>query len=359
MSSVLVHAPHAHSGAGVGGVMATVMLALAPATAFGFWAFGWPAIYLWTVTVLACVLTEAVCLKWRGQHALPRLADGSAILTGWLLAVSLPPWAPAWLGVVGAVAAIALGKQVFGGLGQNPFNPAMVGRVLLLIAFPVEMTTWVAPHPLGSSGAPDLWAAAGITLGGNGYDAVTSASLLGGFKTELTRGVEGASAIAHAFAPLSNGLAGMRAGSLGETSAGLLLLGGLFLLWRGVIGWQAPVGMLLGVLVPAAILHTTHPDTTLPVSAHLFGGGLLLGAFFIVTDYVSSPGTPAGRLVFGLGCGLLTFVIRNFAGYPEGVAFAVMLMNAMTPLIDRAIRPRVYGRDRRGRSLPPLGGDKK
>ncbi|HEY6897453.1 MAG TPA: RnfABCDGE type electron transport complex subunit D [Rhodocyclaceae bacterium] len=347
-----VAAPHTTTSNSAGRVMATVMLALAPATLFGFWLYGWPAIYLWTITIAAAMLGEAFCLRLMGQPAAPVLWDGSAALTGWLLALSLPPWAPWWIGAFGGLFATVLSKQIFGGLGQNLFNPAMVARVALLISFPVQMTAWVAPTPLFSAAAPGLIDGLHITLRGMqpGFDGMASASLLGYAKTELSRGIDLAQSLVHA--PVQAWY-GSRPGSLGETAAWLIVAGGVAMMFLRIISWHIPVAMLAGIALPAVILHSVDPARYLDASTHLFSGGAMLGAFFIATDYVTSPNTPRGQLIFGAGCGLLTWIIRTFAGYPEGVAFAVLLMNSLTPIIDSYVKPRIYGRDRKGAALEP------
>lgn len=351
-SSYPVCAPHAVTAHSVSRVMAIVMAALAPATLYGFWLYGWPSIYLWLVTVGAALLGEALCLRLMGRRAPPVLQDGSAALTGWLLALSLPPWAPWWIGFLGGMFATVLGKQVFGGLGQNLFNPAMVARVALLISFPVQMTAWIGPLPLDAAAAPGPLAGLAITFAGlPSLDAVASATLLGFGKTELSRGVDLLQSLPHA--PAAS-LAGHRPGSLGETAVLLIAGGGVAMLFLRVITWHIPVAMLLGIAVPAAILHAVDPARHLDAATHLLSGGAVLGAFFIATDYVTSPGTPRGQLIFGAGCGVLTWVIRTWAGYPEGVAFAVLLMNSLTPIIDSYVRPRVHGRDRKGAALDPL-----
>jgi electron transport complex protein RnfD len=342
----IAHSPHAHAVNSVSRIMATVMLALVPATLFGFWLYGWPAVYLWAVSLLAAVVGEAVMLKFQQRSVKPAILDGSGVLTAWLLALSLPPWAPWWIAVVGALFAVIIGKQVFGGLGQNVFNPAMAARVMLLISFPLEMTTWVPPM----SALPSLADGLAVTFGGMHVDAVSSASLLGHVKTEFSRGLGLEQALAGHYAPL-DALWGRRSGSLGETSALLILAGGVFLLARRIIRWHAPVAMLAGVALPALVMNLVAPEHYADPVYHLLSGGVMLAAFFIVTDPVTSPNTAAGQLLFGLGCCLLTYVIRTWGAYPEGVAFAVMLMNAATPLIDRYIKPRIYGRTRQGEPL--------
>lgn len=347
-------APYAVTRDSVSRVMLTVSAALLPATLFGFWLYGWPAVHLWWITLAFAAFGEGLSLRLAGRRAIPALKDGSALLTGWLLALSLPPWAPWWIGALGGLFATVLGKQVFGGLGQNLFNPAMVARVALLISFPVQMTIWVQPLPLTDLAAPDFVEGLRLTLGGmtKQYDAMASASILGHAKTELSRGIDLAHSLAATGAP-GAGLDGVRAGSLGETASLLIAAGGVALIALGVIGWQIPFAMLAALALPAMLAHALDPARYLDAGSHLLAGGAMLGAFFIATDYVTSPGTPAGRLVFGAGCGLLTWIIRTWGGYPEGVAFAVMLMNALTPAIDRYLKPRVYGRDRRGRALEP------
>lgn len=343
--------PHAHATGGVTAIMGKVMLALAPATLYGLWLFGWPAIFLWLITIGSALLGEALSLRLAGRAVRPALTDGSAAITGWLLALTLPPWAPWWIGVVGGLFATVVGKHVFGGLGQNLFNPAMVARVALLISFPVIMTSWVAPQPINAATSPDLVHGLRITLADTPVpDAMASASLLGHAKTELSRGVNLAHAFGAANAPATS-LTGYRAGSLGESAAVLIAIGGLFLLFSGIISWHIPAAMLTAIALPAAIAHGVNPDRYLDAGTHLLSGAAMLGAFFIATDYVTSPNTRAGQLVFGAGCGFLTWVIRSWGGYPEGVAFAVLLMNALTPAIDRLIQPRIYGRDRKGKPL--------
>ncbi len=346
------HSPHAHAPGGIGGLMATVMLALVPATLYGFWLYGWPAINLWLVTLAAALLGEAAALWLMRRPLRPALADGSALLTAWLLALSLPPWAPWWLAALGALFAVVVGKQIFGGLGQNPFNPAMAARVMLLIAFPLEMTTWVAPQPLSAATSPGFGQSLAITFAGlTPTDAVSSATLLGHVKTELGRGAELAGVMAAWFDPAAFAV-GQRAGGLGESSALLLLLGGLALIARRVITWHIPFAVLAGAALPAVIAHALAPGQYLPAEAHVLSGGLVLAAFFIATDPVTSPNSAAGQLLYGFAMGLLAWIIRTWGVYPEGVAFAVLLMNAATPVIDRYLRPRVYGRDRKGAALP-------
>lgn len=347
-----IASPHAHGGNSVSRTMFRVQMALVPATLYGFWLFGWPAFFLWLLTILSCLGFEALSLKMMGVTRIKRtLFDGSALLTGWLLAMTLPPWAPWWVAVVGGFIAIVIGKQVFGGVGQNVFNPAMVARVALLVSFPVPLTMWVSPLPLSSLAAPDFIDGLRIFLTSLPQpDAMASASLLGYTKTELSRGIDLFHSLAGDHAPVLSWI-GARSGSFGESASLLILAGGLYLIAVGIITWHAPFAVLAGLAIPAAIGHALDPTHYLSASAHLLSGAAMLGAFFIATDYVTSPNTTTGQLIFGLGIGFMTWVIRTWGGYPEGMAFAVLLMNALTPVIDRFVKPRILGRDRKGKPL--------
>jgi electron transport complex protein RnfD len=350
MNPSLSASPHAHAPVSIGRTMGLVILALVPATLFGLVSFGWPAIFLFSVTVGATVGFEALSLMAAGRPVRVTLMDGSALLTGWLLALTLPPWAPWWIGVVGGALAVLLGKQVFGGIGQNLFNPAMVARVALLISFPLEMTRWVAPAPLFTGNAPGFSDGLAITFGGQAYDGMTGASILGHVRTELGQGEPLNAALAAIFDPFS-ALVGLVPGSLGETSAVLLVVGGIWLIRKGIIGWEIPTALLGTVAALATLMHLIDPGHYAGAPYHLLSGATLLAAFFIATDPVTSPVSRSGQLLFGAGVGLLVYVIRTWGGYPEGVAFAVLLMNAATPMIDHYLKPRIYGRDRRGQPL--------
>jgi electron transport complex protein RnfD len=331
--------------------MFSVWLAMLPASLYGVYLYGWPALNLLLLTSIAALASEALGLRLAGKPIKISLMDGSALVTGWLLAMTLPPWAPWWIAVVGAFFALVVGKQVFGGIGQNLFNPAMLGRVALLIAFPLEMTTWVSPQPLFSAQAPGLLDSLAITFGSAAdIDALSGASLLGHIKTEVGRNVALSDALQGAYS-FSDAAIGEMRGSLGETSAILLLIGGIFLLARKIITWHIPVAMLGTVAVLATLMHLIDPSRYADAGVHLFSGGLMLGAFFIATDPVGSPSTPRGQLIYAAICGALIYVIRTWAGFPEGVAFAVLLMNAATPLIDHYMRPRIYGRTNKGDPL--------
>ncbi len=317
--------PHVHSGTDVQRIMRDVILALLPGLLVGFFYFGLDAVRVTALAVAGCLLAE-----WAMNRALKRdntLGDLSAVLTGVLLAMNLPSGSPWWMVLVGSLVAIILGKAIYGGLGFNPFNPALVARVFLLISFPVQMTRWVVPAGPGTK-----------------LDALTGATPLGLAKEAASLGKPLAEADLPSSAQM---LLGNMGGSFGEVSAGALLLGGLFLIWRGHIRWQIPVGFIGTVVLVTGIAHAAAPDRYLSPLIHVLAGGLMLGAFFMATDMVTSPVTRRGMLIFGVGCGLLTAIIRLWGGYPEGVSFAILLMNAATPLIDRYTRPRVFGGQRR------------
>ena len=347
--------PFTHGSSSVQKTMVTVLAALVPATLFNIYLFGWPALFLFAVTLGACLGAEALCLRIAGKPVMSALTDGSAAITGWLLAMSLPPWAPWWIGVLGAVFAIPLAKHVFGGLGQNVFNPAMVARVALLVSFPVQMTLFVTPHPLFAEGSLSFGQALGITFGTGTLDSMSAASALGFVKTELSRGIPAAESIKHV-PDLMDLARGVRAGSMGETSALLILVGGLVLMAKRIISWHIPVSVMGTLFVMGTVFNAIDPGRFTPGLFHLLSGATFLGAFFIATDYVTSPVSKQGQLVFGIGIGLLSWVIRTFAGYPEGMAFAVLLMNSLTPIIDQHFRPRSFGRTRKGEPLA-LKGD--
>ena len=317
----LSSSPHIHSGETTDKVMRLVIYALLPATALSIYFFGLPALSVLLICTLGCVAFEALACKIMARPQ--TITDGSAALTGILLALNLPPSSPWWISLLGAAIAILIGKQVYGGLGYNPFNPALVARVVLLISFPVQMTSWTSPAPIGS-----------------GLDAVTAATPLGEMKTAVMLTGKLPEMATSGF---SNYFLGNMAGSLGEVSALALLLGGLFLLYKKIITWHTPISFIGTVVVVSGLFWLTDPTKYPNPLFHLITGGLILGAFFMATDMVSSPVTYKGMLIFGFGCGLLTVLIRLFGGYPEGVSFAILLMNAATPLIDRYTRPKIYG----------------
>lgn len=340
MSLITLSSPHAHDNSSVSRVMLHVCFALTPATLLAFYFFGLPAILLFILTTASAIAFESICLKLLGQSQ-QRLWDGSALLTGWLLALTLPPWAPWWIGVGGSFIAIVIGKQLYGGLGQNVFNPAMLARVALLISFPVQMTTWA--QPLDSFTDVSLGQSLAIIFNENIPDGTTGATALGHLKTELSLGADANTVVAESFSA-SRAFFGNTAGSLGETSALLILAGGLWLLIMRIITWHIPVAMLATTFILATVFHWVAPEHFGSGLFHVLSGGMIIGAFFIATDLVTSPSSASGKLVFGFGCGALDFIIRTWGGFPEGIGFAVLFMNALTPLIDIYFKPRVYGR---------------
>ena len=328
--------------------MVAVMVCLSPATALGLWHFGWPSVFLFAITLLSALVFEALCLWIAGRPVLRFAADGSALLTGWLVALSLPPWAPWWVGVVGAGVALVIGKHIYGGLGQNLFNPAMVARAMLLIALPVQLTQWV---PSVDGAGPGFAESLSITFGaGADFDAISAASALGHMKAQLDAG-KAMPEILGELPSLRDQFFGRAPGSLGETGTALLLAGGLCLVLLRIITLVIPLSVLGSLGALASLAWAIDPGRFPPPLVHLTSGGVMLCAFFIATDYVTSPVTGLAKAIYGAGVGALIFLIRSFGSFPEGVAFAVLLMNACTPLLDAWIQPRVFGRTRSGKPL--------
>jgi electron transport complex protein RnfD len=327
----------------VSGVMLQVVYALIPGIAAYAWLFGWGIIINLCIAVISCLATEAAVLQFRQRPVRASLTDGSALVTGMLLALALPTMAPWWLTVLGAVFAIVFGKQLFGGLGYNPFNPAMLGYAMLLIAFPREMTVWLLPvsllvEPLS------FMDHLGIIFKGEvpayyNLDAITSATVLDSLKTQLGMGHTMAEArVTPVFGAL--GGTGWEWINLG------FLAGGVWLMFKRVISWHIPLALLGGLALMALIFYIFDPDSYAPPLFHLASGAAILGAFFIATDPVTASTTARGRLIFGAGIGVLTYIIRTWGGYPDGIAFAVLLMNMATPTIDYYTQPRVFGHRR-------------
>ena len=333
------NSPHLPATGDVPALMQRVLLALLPGIACATWLLGWGIlinILLASVTALAA---EAVMLRIRGRPAMPGLRDGSALVTGVLLALALPPLTPWWIPVIGSLFGVVVAKQLYGGLGYNPFNPAMAGYVVLLISFPLELTLWppVAEWP----SLPDTLALvfAGQLPAGVSLDALTAATPMDGIKTRLGLN-ETVSEIR------ASGLFGMVGGLGWEWINLAYLAGGLALLKLRVIQWHIPVSLLGSLFLTALVFYLLNPDHYTAPDFHLFSGATMLAAFFIATDPVSACTTPRGRLLFGAGIGLLIYIIRTWGGYPDGVAFAVLLMNMAAPVIDHYTQPRVFGHDR-------------
>jgi len=321
----LSSSPHIRDGSSIPGVMHTVVMALLPGAAMGVYLFGLPALLTIIIAIASSVALEA-WMQWIMGRRIT-VFDGSAILTGLLLAMNLPSSAPWWLTIIGSMVAIIVGKHLYGGLGQNIFNPALVARVFLLISWPVQMTSFPAPSALLAKGV----------------DAVAAATPLSAIKMEL---MSHKANIDIALLPQPSTfdlLLGAHAGSLGEVSIIALLIGGLYLLYKKIITWHIPISFIGTALAFSAIMWFVDPAKYANPVFHIMTGGLILGAFFMATDYVTSPVTNKGMLIFGAGCGFLTILIRLFGGYPEGVSFAILLMNLATPLIDKLVTPSKFG----------------
>ncbi|MDR2894868.1 MAG: RnfABCDGE type electron transport complex subunit D [Alistipes sp.] len=314
--------PHVFAPRDTTRIMGDVLIALVPALAVSVWVFGWGVLAVSVVSVACCVAFEWLVQRYliKGPATVGNL---SAVVTGVLLAFNLPSSIPLWLVMIGAFVSIVVAKMTFGGLGRNPFNPALVGRVFLVIAYPVQMTSF-----------PAVDAASGATPLALAKETLKS----GGTVSEVMAGID-----------MSNLLVGFKSGSFGEVAAVALLLGGAWLLWRRVIRWHIPVAVLGTMALLSAILWLAAPEAYMPPMFHLLTGGALLGAFFMATDYSTSPMTVRGGVIFGVGIGLITLVIRLWGAYPEGMSFAILVMNAVVPLIDMYIKPKHFGASRTGR----------
>lgn len=347
ISDLFVSSPHGKMGLTTNQMMRMVCYATIPGFIAQIVYFGWGTLIQLVLCIATAIAAEAIVLSMRERPVRRTLSDGSAILTGLLLALSIPPLAPWWIAVIGTAFAIIIVKQLYGGMGFNLFNPAMVGYVVLLISFPVAMTNWLPPSELMTLPLSFADAASAVftdyTIEGynllqlrTSVDGVTMATPLDNFKTQLSQQHTGSEIIT---SPLYSdfGGTGWQWVNLGY------LIGGLWLLKRGVIRWHIPVSLLLTLGLLSLFAYGIHPDQNLSPSMMWFSGATMFAAFFIATDPVSASTTPKGRLIYGVLIGLLIFVIRNWGGYPEGVAFAVLLANMCVPLIDHYTQPRVYG----------------
>lgn len=321
--------PHIHSGASIDRCMWNVIIALMPALAVSIWVFGLPALAVTLTSVSVCLLTEWVITRYM-LHAESSLSNGSAIITGILLAFNVPSILPLWMVAIGAVVAIGIAKMSFGGLGGNIWNPALVGRVFLLLSFPAAMTTW----PADISSAYDALTSTGATSSAQA-DASTGATIL----TYLNSSHSDISD----FDFLNMALGHMN-GSMGETGAIVILVGLIWLLVTRTVTWHIPVSVI------AASALTSWALGGNPL-LDIFAGGLLLGAVFMATDYVTSPMTPKGQIIFGVMIGFITIIIRRYGAYPEGMSFAILLMNSFVPLINRYCRPSIFGEKKRRATL--------
>lgn len=326
---VLTSSPFVKDTADTRWIMWQVNIALLPIIAASVWHFGLAALLILAASVAGAISVEAIVLK-RSAHVEGRLSDGSGLLTGLLLGLTLPPGIALWIAFAGGAISIGLGKVLFGGLGGNKFNPALVGRAFLQAAFPVAMTTWPPVLQEGRflSAPGTLFAPPFLT---SGVDGVTQATPLAQMSFD---GI---------YTPSMDMLLGSTNGSLGEASTLLILLCGAYLALRKVLNWRIPLSVFIGVGAMSGILFLVSPETYPSPEFHLLAGGLMLGAVFMATDPVTSPLTQRGCWIFGIGIGILVVIIRQFGGLPEGVMYAILFMNAVTPLIDRASQARTFG----------------
>lgn len=344
----IASSPYTHNQRQTSRIMLLVVLATLPGIAAQLWFFGWGTLLQIILACVSALAAEALVLRLRKQQVGAIIGDNSALLTGLLLAVSVPPFTPWWMVVLGTVFAVIIAKQLYGGLGHNPFNPAMIGYVVLLISFPVQMTSWLPPFEIAKT-VPGLMDAVQIIFTGHaatghtmdslrmGIDGISQATPLDTFKTSL-----------HAGHPVDEILksaiySGVLAGAGWQWVNLGYLLGGIFLLWQKTIRWHIPVAFLGSLTVCSTLGWIFSPQSLASPQLHLLSGATMLGAFFILTDPVTASTTNKGRLIFGALAGLLVWLIRSFGGYPDGVAFAVLLANITVPLIDYFTRPRVYG----------------
>ena len=314
--------PHVHGGDSVQKNMYGVLIALIPAFLVSLYFFGLGALIVTATSVAACLFFEWAIVKFLMKKPATTICDGSAVITGVLLAFNLPSNLPVWIIILGALFAIGVGKMSFGGLGCNPFNPALAGRVFLLLSFPVQMTTWPVVGQLTSY-----------------MDATTGATPLALMKQAIHGDTSALSQIPDAL----NLFIGQNGGCIGEVSALALLLGLAYMLWKKIITWHIPVSIIVTVFVFAGIMHLVDPEKYVSPVLQLLSGGLMLGAVFMATDYVTSPMSKKGMLIYGVCIGLLTVVIRLFGAYPEGMSFAILIMNAFTPLINTYCKPKRFG----------------
>ena len=325
MSLIVSLSPHAHGKDSVQKNMWGVVIALIPALLASFYFFGIGSAIVCLTSVLACLFFEWAIAKFLLKQERLTILDGSAAITGLLLGMNLPSNLPIWIIIIGALVAIGIGKMTFGGLGQNPFNPALVGRCFLLVSFPAQMTSWPKAGQYFEY-----------------IDAKTGATPLSLMKEAIKTGD---------VKPLENlpdatqlllGMTPDGAGCIGEVCGLALLLGLAYMLWKRIITWHIPVSIILTVFVLAGLMHLANPIYADPFKV-IFSGGLMLGAIFMATDYVTSPMTAKGQIIYGVSIGVLTLIIRNWGAYPEGMSFAILIMNAFTPLINTYIKPKRYG----------------
>ncbi len=320
--------PHVHGQQDVRSIMYGVVIAMIPAILVSIYFFGLDSVRVIFISIVSCLFFEWLIQKYLLKGPIT-ITDGSALVTGVLLAFNVPSNLPSLIIIIGSLVSIAIAKMSFGGLGKNPFNPALIGRVFLLISFPVQMTTWPSPSPMFSSEI---------------VDAVSGPTTLGMLKEGLMEGKTVGEIIATSgFPGYFNDLTGAQGGSLGEVSALALLLGAIYMFLRKIITWHIPVAYLGSAFLFSAILWLIDPESYLDPVISMLAGGMILGVFFMATDMVTSPMSAKGQILFGIGAGLLTITIRNWGAYPEGVSFAILIMNACTPLINKGFKPKRFG----------------
>ena len=330
--------PHIHGAMTTRRLMKDVVIALIPALIVATIVYGTSALIVTGVSVAACVAFEYLIQRFMLKGPVT-IGDYSAVVTGLLLGFNLPSSLPVWIVLIGALVAVGVGKMSFGGLGRNPFNPALVGRVFLLISFPAQMTTYVTPSEVDSLSGASIPVEISAEMS---VDAVSGPTLLGYVKEALAGGQTTAD-LTDRLNSYGDMLLGFRSGSLGEIAALALLLGGIYLLCRRVITWHIPVAVLGSMAVFSGILWVADPLHYMNPLFHLLTGGALLGALFMATDYVTSPMTSRGMLIYGAGIGIITILIRVWGAYPEGMSFAILIMNAVVPLINKYVKPKRFG----------------
>ncbi len=317
-------------------VMQEVVYALIPGTLVLLWYFGWGTLSNWFLGIGFAVGLEALMLKLRDRPLQPFLSDYSAVITGWLLAVAMPAYSPWWLMLIACIFAIVIAKQLYGGLGYNPFNPAMIGYAAMLVSYPVQMTIWPAPVSFSFAHIDFIQALQHIAGNATNWDALTAATPLDTVKVNL--GLHKSLSDIYA-----QGQFGWLGGQAWQWVSGAWLLGGIWLLYRQIITWHIPVAFLAGLSIMATLFWLINAQHFASPIFHLFSGAAMLGAFFIATDPVSASTTPLGKLIYAGGIGVFTYIIRTWGGYPDAVAFSVIIMNMAVPLIDYYTQPRVYG----------------
>ncbi|CAK0774429.1 SoxR (2Fe-2S) reducing system protein RsxD [Gammaproteobacteria bacterium] len=336
-----VSSPHFHTHTSVSGMMGDVLIALVPALFGLVWFFGFGVVVNIATAVIVALIAEAGMITARNRPVIPAWRDLSATLTAVLLAMALPPFSPWWMTAVGSAFSIIFAKHLYGGLGYNPFNPAMVGYVLLLVSFPREMTQWLPPVDVFSRWLGPLDSINlifnGYTMGGLTVDAISHATPLDTLRQQI--GLHHTVSEAMRMSPVF----GTMGGKGWEWVNFLYLIGGVWMIWRRTITWHIPAGMLGTLFIVATLFYGVDADRYASPLFHIFSGASLFGAFFIATDPVSAATTPQGRVIFGAGIGILVYLIRTFGGYPDAVAFAVLVMNIAAPTIDQYTQPRVYG----------------